>query len=202
VIITIKKISVVALALVGCLFAVRPAGAQGSAGGQETVSGGFFQSSTFNVLATQSAPNSDLWTVTVSWAKNSGLGAYDADEVQVGFLNSSNKLQTISSAGSAGVGSTTYNKTGSTSTIEDWSDPSIDEIFGIGTIKQGSSFTGTVQLSSSSNPIYAVEFALNGGSFTSFVDPPITGTPEGQSLALLLPGLIPLALIARRRAKA
>jgi hypothetical protein len=191
-----KSLLIAALALAAGLFGARTASAQDTAGGTETVSSGFLNSSVFSVLATQSSSNADLWTVTVDWNKDTGfLGGTTVDEVQVGFLNSAGTVQGITNVGSGGTG-TNYTAS-SKSNIAEWTDSKSNK----GEIEQGSSFTGSVTLSSLSNPVYSVEFALNGGSFTPFVDPPGPATPEGQSLALLLPGLIPLAVMMRRRRK-
>jgi hypothetical protein len=195
-----KSLLIAALALAAGLFGARTASAQGTAGGTVTVTAlGVLESSMFNVLATQNAAGSDLWNVAVSWNKDTSTffgQSVTVDEVQVGFFNTAGKLQGIATVGAGGTGTAYDPSSSSNSTVGNWSDPKSNK----GEIEQGSSFAGSVTLSGASNPVYSVEFALNGGSWNTFVDPP--STPEGQSLALLLPGLIPLAIMVKRRRRA
>ena len=67
-------------------------------------------------------------------------------------------------------------------------------------IRQGHKFTGDILLRPNNHPIAGVYFNLVGSASGTGYFPGAAGvTPEGASLLLLLPGLIPVAVGLRRR---
>ena len=67
-------------------------------------------------------------------------------------------------------------------------------------IRNGRSFSSDITLDLNSNPILGVYFGLTGSGGGTGIYPGATGvTPEGASLLLFLPGLIPVVVGLRRR---
>jgi len=211
-----KSIFIAALVLVGGLFLARPSSAQLHAGGQVITDG------TWNVMATQLT--STTWQVTVNWGGSSipsdvfvdqasfkfGYGGTITTGVVGGVTEDSYGgapgtfgYEGVSSA-SGTVNSVNWINTTSGS-VGQLDDPGIETgpFFAPDTnvITQTQGLTGIVTLSGVLPPgktLNAVEFTLDnsvdGNGWFAI-------TPEGSSMALLLPGLIPLGLILRRRRK-
>jgi hypothetical protein len=207
-----KNILLTGLVVAAGLFVARPSSAQLVAGGNINVVNGSTTEGTFNVLATQSSPGSDVWNIAVKWVADVSVTNDYIDDVQLKFsgggtvtdgsISSNEFLQTITS-GTGSVGATNWSPFVHTSGTEiEAQDPNSDGPPPTGAVDAAESFTGQVTLNGASNPITAIEFTLsnNGGGTEWFAASP--ATPEGSSFALLLPGLIPLAMMLRKRRRA
>jgi len=214
-----KSIIIAALVVAAGLFVARPSAAQ-SAGGQIISQNGATNEGTFNVLATEISTY--VWDVSVTYVNTitvppeyayaflDGLNVqfYSGASVNGTELATSGTSGTIASA-TGGVGAITWNgglELGGPS----WQYQDTQQAGGpngfttAGLITNGQTFTGTVTLDSSAanaavdSSINVVKFGVqNSGEVNAWF-----ATPEGDSLALLLPGLIPLGLILRRRRRA
>jgi len=213
-----KSIFIAALIVAAGLFLARPSRAQLHAGGVLPVVNGDLPSppnppnspnieGTFNVLATQAS--TDVWDITVSWLSNVNVPNDYIDDIQIKFsgggvvsngtIAGNEDLVTIL-GGTGSVGATNYSPFLHPGDTEiEGQDPNTNGPPPTGAVDNGNSYSGTVTLAPGSNPITGVEFTISndGGGTLWFAT-----TPEGSSLALLLPGLIPLGLILRRRRRA
>lgn len=164
----------------------------------------------FNVLVTQDVSNALLWHVAVSW--NSSLTNPNpfVDVVQVRLLDSTNPP--VPPVGQQ-VASVANGKVSGPGGTVNWNEGIPSPPFGNGDEsdffsptnnppdvidKSGQSFTGDILLKPGSAKILGVYFNLIGSGSGNGIFPGAV-TPEGASLALLLPGLLPLAIGLRRR---
>jgi len=222
---TNRSLLVAALVIAAGFSVARPSAAQNSFGGSDPVINGTVEG-TFTVLATQAAAGSSTWDITVKWLSDGAVTNDFVDKIGVAFNAggtvdsahniSDGTLQSIASitgGGSAAAGSpapftgpwtTTYlSGIDLTGTVANFADPNTapDVPPGpTGAVNYLNTFTGQVKINGSST-VSAVEFILanDGGSTLWFGT---AATPEGSSLALLLPGLIPLGMMLRKRRKA
>jgi len=214
-----KSLLIAALVVAAGLFAARPSYAQltTASGDLGTLNSLNQTEGTFHVFAQQASPGSDTWNVTVNFVGNGPAapptGAY-LDQIQVKFATggtvalgqlTGGHVQSIVSTlgGVHGIDWVQENTLPSkTSDFEDpGTDAGNDPTAPVDGLSVNDIFKGSITLSGLSTPIDEVQFDIsNTGSGEEWFG--TTVTPEGSSLALLLPGLIPLALVVRRRRKA
>jgi hypothetical protein len=218
-----KSILIAALVVAAGLFTARPSSAQLSASGDlGTLNSSNQTEGTFHVLAQQISAGSDQWFITVNWVSDGSAapptGAF-LDQIQVvmsaggtvsaGQISAGENDQTIDSI-SGGVSllalphtttawDTEINNFGG---LADYVDPGkAGHHNATNPVNDLELFSGTLTLDAGSSPITAVQFTIsNTGAGEEWFGTSVT--PEGSSLALLLPGLIPLGLVLRRRRKA
>jgi len=219
-----KSIIIAALVLAAGFFAAKPSFAQASAGGQVVSQNGATNEGTWSVLATQ--VSTYVWDVSVTYVNTitvppelataflDGLNVefYSGASVNGTELATTGTIGTIASE-TGGVGAFNWTTNGISEgggSAYQYLDTSgtggQNQINGYdqgGLITQGQTFTGVVTLSSTVNAaadasINVVKFGVqNSGEVNAWF-----ATPEGSSLALLLPGLVPVGLILRRRRRA
>jgi len=214
----IKKLLLVLLAAAALSAGTRPVLAQTTFNGQVkttfTDPSGNHDQGYFNVQAMQSAPGSLLWHVMVSFnhaVPGVNPDTVNLDEIVVKLLPSPNPPspgvgELVASAGNAMV-----NK-GQASQVNwdaaalareadytDQTDAFGNDIVGGLVSDQGQVFTADITLKAGDPTVQGVYFDLIGSGSGSGIFPGAPVTPEGASLLLLLPGLIPVAVGLRRR---
>lgn len=203
-----KATGLMSLLVLGGIGASLSAQAQ-TAGGNVTVvdntSNPAINEGTFHVTATKDNVVANQWDIRVDWVADINLHPAFVDDIQIRFLNASNQTQTIAS-GSGG----TYNSSAMLGTPYDFSlslsnkqanfdnpDAPHSGAVSASSVQQGVSFVGKVLLANNSS-VSKVYFNLfNGGSGQGTFS--VQATPEAASLAMLLPGLLPIGVAVRRR---
>jgi len=214
----IKKLLLVLLAAAALGAGTRPVLAQTTFTGQVkttfTDPSGNHDQGYFNVQAMQSAPGSLLWHVMVSFnhaVPGVNPDTVNLDQVVVKLLPSPNPPSPGVGELVAGGGNAMVNK-GMISQV-DWDTAVLQrevdyhdqtDAFGndipSGLITdQGQVFTADITLQAGTPVVQGVYFDLIGSGSGSGIFPGAPVTPEGASLLLLLPGLIPVAVGLRRR---
>jgi len=213
-----KSLLVAALVVAAGLFVARPSSAQLVASGLLSTDNGpgTPTEGTFSVLAAQASPGSDTWDITVKWVSNGPAappgGAFLDDismrfnaggTVTAGQINGGvNQLIDSTAGGVNGINWVQQDVLpGRNSNMADPGTNAGDAspTAPVDGLNGGLDFfSGTVTLDGSSGPISAINFDIsNTGAGESWYGTEMT--PEGSSLALLLPGLIPLGLILKRK---
>jgi len=168
----------------------------------------------FNVLATQDAPGSLLWHVTVSF-KNAVPGVnpdtVTLDEIVVKLLPTPNPPspgvgELVASGGNAmvnkgQVSQVNWDANALAREVDyfDQTDAFGNDVQAGLVTDQGQVFTADITLKAGTPTVNGVYFDLIGSGSGSGIFPGAPVTPEGASLLLLLPGLIPVAVGLRRR---
>jgi hypothetical protein len=212
-----KSLLVAALVVAAGLFVARPSSAQLVASGDlGTLNSSNQLEGTFSVLAAQQSPGSLTWNVTVAWVSNgpaAPTGGAFLDDISM-RLNSGGTVTAGQISGGVNqlIDSTTGGVNGINWVQQDSLPLRISNMSDPGTNAGDASptapvdglnggldfFSGTITLDGSSGPITAINFDIsNTGSGEEWFGTELT--PEGSSLALLLPGLIPLGLILKRK---
>jgi hypothetical protein len=217
-----KSILIAALVLATGLLAARPSQAQ-QAGGQVISQNSSNNEGVFNVLATEEIANPLKWDITVTYVSTfagvvpspaflDGLNMEfysDGATVSGTELTNQGTIDKIASV-TGGVGA--FSWTGPNSSepgsqlffqYEDSSgtggQTQVNGYDHDGLITAGQTFTGTVTLAAGTDPVDAIKFGVqNSGEVNAW----FATMPEGQSMALLLPALLPLGMVIRRRRKA
>jgi hypothetical protein len=196
----------------------RPVMAQQTFGGLLTTNLNQKDTGTFHVSVTRETPTSSFWDVLVyyvSTAAGSPIASPFLDQVNVSLLNNPSPSagdaarETLIAASNGKVGAGGVN--GITGPFLLWNNAlNGDEDQALftnkrtngtpGRIRNGYAFTGKIQIDPTEPPVRGVYFQVGGfgsGSGDGFYPPSFT--PEGASLLLFLPGLIPVAIGLRRR---
>jgi len=218
-----KSLLIAALVVAAGMFVARPSYAQLTAEGDlGTLNSSNQTEGTFHVNATQASPGSLTWNVTVNWVSDGPAAPPSGsflDQIQVvmsaggtvsnGQISAGEMDQTIDSlSGGVSLLALPHTYTAWATETEnfgaeaDFVDPGkAGHHNATNPVNDLELFNGTITLDALSGPITAVQFTISntGAGEEWFGTSPV---PEGASLALLLPGLIPLALVVRRSRKA
>jgi len=204
----IKKLFLVALATAALGVATRPALAQTHISGNVTTIQTFgmgpgINQGLFKVSADEVGLTNE-YAISVSYlstfATSTTFPSFTDDILVKLFSGPGGTVLDPISGGSGGVGAVTYNPSPSAGGKYEFSDPN-EGPGGAGTVTLGQTFLGDVFVSGPAE-ITGASFTLAtqdgvDGSGQGFFTPSVT--PEGASLLLLLPGLIPVAVGLRRR---
>jgi len=204
----IKKLFLVALATVAIGAFTRPAVAQTHIAGNVTTiqtfgAGPGINQGLFKVTADQVGLTNE-YAISVSYVSTFGSSttfpAFTDDILVKLFSGPGGTITDPISGGSGGVGAVTYDTGASAGGKFEFSDPH-EGPAGPGTVTLGQTFLGDVFVTGPAE-ITGASFTLAtqdgvDGSGQGFFTPSVT--PEGASLLLLLPGLIPVAVGLRRR---
>jgi len=207
-----KSIFIAALVVAAGLFAARPSAAQNQAKGTIEVELGAtaVAEGYWDVLATQvGGPSGTTWDVKVSMNKTVTPLALQDDwlsQVSVAMFSGATGSGTLTNP-YVPIGSE-FNIIGTPTTTNagwswddnssEWLDPKV-HVQNANDLSSTVSFSGAITVAPGT--VGAIQFTLSnmGNGQETFL---VSNAPEGSSLALLLPGLIPLGLILRRRRKA
>jgi len=215
----IKKLITATMLTAVCGAGTLPALAQTTISGVQkttfTDNSGNHDQGYFNVQAMQSAPGSLLWHVTVSFNKavpGVNPDTVILDQVVVRLLSTPNPPstsgypgETVASGGNAMVTKGMVSQVnwnafdlGQEMDYFDMKDNGSDVQSGL-IADQGQVFTADITLQAGDPTVQGVYFDLIGSGSGVGIFPGAPVTPEGASLLLLLPGLIPVAVGLRRR---
>jgi len=168
----------------------------------------------FNVQVKQDSPGSLLWHVMVSFnhaVPGVNPDTVNLDEIVVKLLPSPNPPspgvgELVASAGNAMVNKGLVSQVNwdaaalaREADYFDQTDAFGNDIVGGLVSDQGQVFTADITLKAGTPTVNGVYFDLIGSGSGSGIFPGAGVTPEGASLLLLLPGLIPVAVGLRRR---